>query len=276
MKQKSQTKKPESPKPANNLPVKASPKATSPAVAEKQQGALSLNGTAINNYKGMAPEVAGYFDVDDNIRGVKGKLPQIKIAHQVNLFQDATGATMKEFDGIILHHNSANAWWLKPFDETGGGEIPDCFSTDAFHPDGETVQAACCAECVKNKFKSADGGEGRGKACKNMWRLHILVDGQVIPKRLTLPPSNIGAVQEFLIGLRDRNIAHELAVVRFGLKPSKNKDGIAYSTIAFELKSVIEDLKTAKALKNIKESFATSFDQAITSEEMEAETGNKL
>jgi hypothetical protein len=271
MKQKPQNKKPE-PKPSQAPQAKPTtqPKQPSapPALLDKKPGALNLTGTAIDNYKGMTPEVADQFDVDDNIRGVKGKLPQIKIGHQMNLFQDATGATFKEFNGIILHHSAANAFWEKSFDETGGGEIPNCFSMDGFTPDGESLQADNCAECAKNAFKSDPSG-GRGKACKNMWRLHILVDGQVIPKRLTLPPSNLGAVQEFLVGLRDRNIPHELAVIRFGLKPSKNKDGIAYSTMTFELKAVITDPETAKALKGIKESFAASFGQAIMAEEAE-------
>lgn len=261
---------PKKPVAKTNLPAKQAPqKAAPPAVMEKKSGALNLTGTSINDYKENLPGVAENFDVDDNIKGVKGRLPQIKIAHQVGLFQDATGATFKEFAGVILHHTASNAWWEKSFDETGGGEIPQCFSMDGCTPDGEAVQNPSCVDCPKNAFKSAPDG-GRGKACKNMWRLHILIDGQVIPKRLTLPPSNLGAIQEFLVGLRDRNIPHELAIVKLGLKPSKNKDGIAYSTITFELKAVITDLTTAKALKGIKDSFAASFGQAIMADEMEA------
>lgn len=267
----SKNQKPQSKKQTSNLPDKVPANANKvPVVAKKQQGALILRGTAISDYKENLPEIAEMFDVNDNIRGVKGKLPQIKIAHQVNLYQDATGATFKEFEGIILHHSAANAWWLKPFNETGGGDIPNCFSMDAFSPEGDMLQSKNCVECPKNQFKTAvgkDGEPGRGKACKNMWRLHVLVDGQVIPKRLTLPPSNTGGIQEFLVGLRDRNIPYILAIVKFGLKPSKNKDNISYSTVTYELKAVITDKEVAKQLKVIKDSFADSFGQAITHDE---------
>lgn len=243
-------------------------------VAKKKAGAISLKGTSMKDFKGLSKDVADNFDVDDNIKGVKGRLPQIKIAHQVNLFQDATGDTFKEFEGIILHHTASNAFWMKSFDETGGGELPECFSMDAVNPDGESIQNSTCVDCPKNAFKSAPDG-GRGKACKNMWRLHILIDGQIIPKRLTVPPSNLGAIQEFLIGLRDKNIPHELAVIKFTLKPAKNKDSIAFSMLNMEIVSVIEDVPTAKAIKETIESFAASFGQAIVADEMNAEGEGK-
>lgn len=220
---------------------------------------------AFKDYQSKVPsEVAGMFDVNDNIKGITGRLPSIKIIHQAQMFAFGEDK-VKSFKGIILHHGPANAYWEKSFDESGGGSLPDCASLDAIKPDfGMMRQSEHCARCPRNEFGS-DGS--RGKACKNMWRLHILVEGQSIPKRLTLPPSNLGNVQDFLVYLRDINLPHELTVVDFSLKSEKNKDGIVYSAISFNPISVINDVNYAKNLKKIKEDFSQAFGEIVDLDE---------
>jgi len=209
------------------------------------------------------------FDVKDNVRGVIGRIPQIKIIHQGQMFGMPTGKKVEEFTARILHHTPANAYWEKAFDETGGGNIPDCFSMDAMHPrcgDDKKVQAPVCTVCRRNEF----GTDGRGKACKNIWRLHVLLADSNIPKRLTLPPSNLGQIQDFLIALADANIAYPLATVKFSLSPTKNKDGIEYSLINFEIIDFIdqfEEKEKALEIKNIIDVYASAFGQAIIPEE---------
>lgn len=218
----------------------------------------------IEDMKGNAlADVQNIFDVNDNIKGVTGRIPQVKIAHQAQMFILPDDTKVEKFTGIILHHSPANAWWATEFEQSGGGDLPDCFSMDAVHPqtsgEGKMTMAKTCAECPNNKF----GSDGRGKSCKNMWRLHILKPGELLPKRLTLPPSNLNQIQDYLIALRDKNLPHELAVTEFGLIKTKSKDGIEFSKITFKLTGVINKKDDALELKKIKEQFKTAFGEVI-------------
>lgn len=228
------------------------------------------NSLAIIDENALAA-VEGIFDVNDNIKGVKGRIPQIKMVHQAQMFKDNADNKFESFEGIILHHSPANAYWDKSFEETGGGVLPDCFSLDGSHPvatEGKKTVCASCHNCPMNQFGSDKRG-GRGKACKNMWRLHILVQNQAIPKRVTLPPSSIPAVQDFLVDLRDKKVPHEIIPTEFRLKATKNKDGITYSEIVFKplWAKIIKEKDDALALKKIKEDFSYAFGEVIEAEE---------
>lgn len=211
--------------------------------------------------------VGDIFDVNDNMKGVSGRIPQIKINHQVRMFTNQDKSQKFEtFRGIILHHSPINAYWAESFDKTGGGTPPDCSSMNASTPaDNVGKQAEACFKCPQNQFGS--GPEGSGKACKNMWRLHVLVENQKIPKRLTIPPSNIGALQDFLVTLRDINVPHELAIVNFSLIPAKSKNGIEYSMIQLRIDAVVNKRDKALELKKLKDDFSAAFQEVIEVEE---------
>lgn len=218
----------------------------------------------MEDIKGNAlAEVQNIFDVNDNIKGVTGRIPQLKIAHQAQMFIMPDDTKADKFTGIILHHSPANAWWATEFEQSGGGDLPDCFSLDAVHPqvtgEGKVIQSQTCAACKWNQF----GSDGRGKACKNMWRLHILKPGEVLPKRITLPPSNLNQIQDYLISLRDKNLPHELVITEFGLMKTKSKDGIEFSKITFKPIGVVNKKDQALELKKIKEQFKAAFGEVI-------------
>ena len=218
-------------------------------------------------------ETQGIFDVNDNIKGVRGRIPTIQIIHKAEQFKLQDGSKLDSFKGIILHHSPANAFWEAAYDSTGGGVPPDCSSSNGEKPNsGEKLQSKYCFDCPQNKFgtgKPDKDGKRKGKACKNMWRLHILIDEQQIPKRLTLPPSNTGALQDFLIYLRDINLPHELAILEFSLVPTASKTGIVYSMISIKPIGVITDKNKALALKKVKQSFLEAFSEVIDIDEVE-------
>ena len=228
------------------------------ALANSQDTGL----VSLEQAKKQLANVQDIFNVDDTVKGVKGRIPQIKIIHQAQMF--AFGEEKSpSFQAIIIHQTPTNAYWEQDFSTSGGGNVPDCFAMDAMNPqvigEDKKTQAPNCAACKQNVF----GSSGRGKACKNMWRLHLILPGQTLPKRLTLPPSNLGDIQDFLVQLRDNNIPSELAVVEFSLKKDKNKDGIEYSKIVCKVKGVITDRAKAMDLKKIKTEFAAAFGQVI-------------
>jgi hypothetical protein len=115
-------------------------------------------------------------------------------------------------------------------------------------------QAQSCAECAKNKFGTAvgdDGQLGRGKACKNMKRVHVMLENEMLPHRLTLPPSNLKAIDLYISLLTSKGLPYQLVTTKFKLKKDQNKDGVAFSNINPEKTGVITDFEKAKFLKEL-------------------------
>lgn len=184
--------------------------------------------------------------------GIELRLGQIKVAHQNQVYELPGGDMAKEFDGMILDIVNVNAWWEKSFDESGGNEPPQCFSMDGIEPSpmSEKIQSEQCAGCSRNKFGS-DGK--RGKACKNMKRVHIMFEGELFPKRLTVPPTSLEPINVYASALQDKGIPYNGVITEFGLKESKNKEGIMYSQVTLTRKGFAatsqEEYTKIKALR---------------------------
>lgn len=217
-----------------------------------------------NNSKNLVPktetalptELKDHFNLKNNMEGVTPRLPQVGIVHRAELFTLPDETQIKEFEGIVLDTNRINAWWKVSYDDSGGGTPPDCFSMNGIEPDMgcEDVQAEKCLECVMNQFGSDTSSIGeakRGKACKNMKRVHIILEGEMLPHRLTLPPSNLKAIDMYISLLTSKGIPYQLVMTMFKLKKAQNKDGIAYSEIVLERNSLIEDSEKALELKRM-------------------------
>jgi len=184
----------------------------------------------------LPDELRDAFDLKANMEGVQPRLPTIGIVHQAQLFTMPDETQIKEITGIMLDTNRINAWWEKSFDETGGGTPPDCFSMNGIEcSQGSAIQqTVLCRDCEKNKFGTAvkrDGSKGRGKACKNMKRVHIMIEGSQLPHRMTLPPTSLKAIDDYIQDLTDKSWPYQLVYTTFKLKESKNKDGIKSSEI---------------------------------------------
>ncbi len=213
----------------------------------------------------LPAEASAYFDLSENLEGVVPRLPQISIIHRVNQFQFPDGSTKQKFKGIIVDTHPVNAYWEKSFQESGGGTPPDCYSLDGLHPSplAPNPQADNCLSCIWNKY----GTDGRGKKCKNMRRLHILLENEMLPKRLTLPPSSLKAYDTFATMLTDKGIPYPLAIVEFSLKEAKNKDGIPYSEIQLNLLDVVKDKKLMERIIAIR----NQYKEAMRQQEVVAE-----
>lgn len=201
-------------------------------------------------------ELAGVdmFDLNKNLEGVEPKLPVIKILHGgANLFEMPTGEKVESFPCIILDQFRTNAWWKEAYGETGGGAPPDCFSMDGLTPDpsSEDVQSTRCKAgngepgCPMNEFGSA----GRGKACKNMKRVHVLINNSSYPHRIIIPPTSLAAFDSYISALTDKGAPFQLVYTEFGLKAVTNKDGIGYAEMTFKAISGIDDHETARNIK---------------------------
>lgn len=162
-------------------------------------------------------------------------------------------AAEKELVGIIVDHHPVNAYWETEYD--GSNNQPNCSSFDGKTGlDADSGEVRSCASCPFNQFGSDIRG-GKGKACKNMHRIYILMSGQVIPMLLTLPPTSLAAWRNY-IGKKVvvRGKRPWMVMTKITLKKEKNDNGIAYSQAVF---TKVADLtpEECAAIKPMAESF---------------------
>lgn len=130
------------------------------------------------------------------------RVPVVKIVHGHERYEVPGDGLVESFMARIIDSHKCNALWLAEGDDGGINRLPDCSSPNGKHPrDGcPARQADTCIGCPQNEFGSAIGSDGqptRGKACKNMRRLHMLLPGCGLPVRLTLTPTSLRAWEDF-------------------------------------------------------------------------------
>lgn len=132
----------------------------------------------------------------------------------------------KEIIGVIVDHHPINAYWADKY--SGGNNPPDCSSMDG--KVGVGTPGGNCKTCPYNQF----GSDGAGKACKNMHRVYILRNGEVFPLLLTLPPTSIKNLGDYILkrviskGYRTYEV-----ITKIALKRAQNTNGITYSQAVF-------------------------------------------
>ena len=196
----------------------------------------------------------GSAEIQDNLDQIQIVLPTIKIIHAGQIFELPDSSKADTFEGIILDFNRVNSYWPESF-ESGSGVPPTCFSTDSVRPSpfSAELQSDFCASCRHNKPGSDPKG-GRGRACKNKLRLHVILDkGQLLPYRLMLSGANLMPFSKFISSMVAKGYPWRMCWCQFGLKKVKNSDGIEYSEIDIKAISSISPDQVAIS-KRISES----------------------
>jgi len=213
----------------------------------------------------LAPyEVLYQEEVQHNLLGVVPRLPLIRILHAgAMLFEiqdDLTGKPrhVEQFEGVMLDHQRVNAWWEEAYARSGGRH-PDCWSLDAKRPDatGAKVQHERCATCPQNRY----GSKGRAKACKNMRRLLVKLDNNLLPYILTVPPTSLKELDRYLTALTNVRIPASAALTLFTLTAAKNDDGIAYSRLIPVFRDTMSVEEWAHTILPSKQQFQDFFRQ---------------
>lgn len=137
---------------------------------------------------------------------------------------------VKALSGVILHHHATNAYWSSEY--SGDNAEPDCLSTDGeVGVDRLTGEIKDCRNCRYNQY----GSSGAGKACKNMQRIYFLREGEYFPLRLTLPPTSIRALKQYLgskkVVLSGKRCYQVLTEIK--LQKAQSTGGITYSQCVF-------------------------------------------
>lgn len=160
------------------------------------------------------------------------------IAFEVPGEDEGSPDIVKEIVGVILHHHPVNAYWKEKY--SGDNAQPDCSSFDGKTGiDRETGECKDCSACPFNQYGTSvndDGSAGKGKACKNVHRVYILLEGNPVPIILSLPPTSLKYMRDY-IGKRIllKGMRCYDAVTKITLKKDKSAGGIEFSRTAFEL-----------------------------------------
>jgi len=195
---------------------------------------------------------ADQFDLGDNMEGVEAQLPQIKILHQAEMFLLPDGSKVQTFTGVIIDMNRTNAYWIKSY-ENGSTDLPDCFSLNGVTPDmsSQDIQSesGSCVDCPMNQFGSCSSG-GKGKACRNNKRVHVLVGGSMMPMRLTSPPTSIKSIDLYVSLLTSQSIPYQLVETEFSLNQISDtvSEVILRKVGPASIVKTVEDAQKLKAL----------------------------
>lgn len=140
----------------------------------------------------------------------------------------------EKFQGVIVAHHKSNALFVSDDENAENMNTPPiCSSVDGItgivHETGECKN---CESCPHNVF----GTSGKGKACKNMHRLFILVEGSPIPVTLSLPPTSLELWRNYaLMDVAAAGLDMAEVVTEFSLINEVNAAGQKYSIVNFKL-----------------------------------------
>lgn len=153
-----------------------------------------------------------------------------------------------ELLGVIVDHHPVSALWLDQY--TGGANAPDAQSVDGktqvIAPGvaerclaaGRPVPSTILASCPYNQWGSVGliGGTGNGKATKNMHRLYLLREGELLPIVVVVSPGSLKNFGDYLQrsilskGLRSTDV-----VTSIKLRQATSGGGITFSQAVFAL-----------------------------------------
>jgi hypothetical protein len=198
------------------------------------------------------PALVGNSAMQEEMDGLPTTFDRIKIPSGGGLAFEVPGDdpdnpdTAREIVGVIVDHHAVNAYWADKY--SGQNNPPDCSSLDGkvgVDKDGQRRTCNSCPLGGKDAWGSAE--DGKGKACKNMHRVYILRDGDIIPLPLTLPPTSIKNFADY-IGKRvlAKGRRSFEVLTRVTLKKAVSSGGITYSQAAFSIAGILHQDLAAK------------------------------
>ena len=185
-------------------------------------------------------------------------------AFEIVTGNDDTDTTVQKLVGVVIHSQKCSA----RFDEDTRGLPPVCASSDGvigLEGDVEHV----CADCPFNRFGTAK--KGGGKACKNMIRLYMMVEGSPIPIVISLPPTSIEGSRNYRLAVLGPRQPKPYAVVaQLPLTAETNRAGDRYSVVRPRLIGRLSDADKAHAAF-----FASGFQPQLVVDESDYNTEEK-
>jgi hypothetical protein len=179
---------------------------------------------------------------------------------------DAGGEPLSvpELEGIIIFHGDRRAFWLKSFDETGGGVPPDCSSINGRQglgiirgEEGQDPKPRACKTCPMAQWGSGnpENPEDNSQACTQRKVVFIIRKGDILPMVIDLAPTSIGPFKQFAMQLTSRGIPFYGAIVGMGLRVEADggpSGKIRYSVVNPRLISRLDD-ETTRVMRSVRE-----------------------
>jgi len=231
----------------------------------------NINLPALNDELGQA--------IEEELDGLNIEFDRVKIpsggglAFEVPGDDPDTPDMVKEIIGVIVDHHPVNAFWSDKY--SGQNNPPDCSSMDGKRGVDQDGNEKPCNSCPYNQWGSDPDGNG-GKACKNMHRVYTLREGEMFPLLLTLPPTSLKNLSNYLakrvVGKGRRSYE---VLTKVSLKKATSRGGITYSQASFALTGVLSKEEAAKmaeyaaGIKPITRKLEIQGDEYISSEEEE-------
>lgn len=189
--------------------------------------------------------------------------------------------TAKTFTAVVAISQKIRGYWP----DTGTGNAPICSSPDGsvgiFNADlsDEQFKAASstrnphlgviflsenrplpemfsCLSCPMNQWGSEHQRRaGKGKACKEMRRLLLLIDGWALPAILALPPTSIKAWDAYCSGLQSKRGSYFAVKTKFALDSAKAQGGETYNIVQVSVDSPIKDVESLKLVGEIRRQY---------------------
>lgn len=179
-------------------------------------------------------------------------LPRVKIMGAgAGLFEfENEDDTPRTFDGIILGYHAQNVLWDKPYGAqrtTEEEKFPACAAPDGVTgfprlgfdhrglgrvaAEGDSV---ACKGCAYNAWQTASlvGKSGKGKACTNQMAVYVMLGDRAMPVHLTLPPTSLGAFNEYLMSLINRQMPVQAVLTTFS-QERRDNNGLVWSEARF-------------------------------------------
>ena len=209
------------------------------------------------------------FPLAGNVEGIEVRPPKISIISQAQLFRMPDDSKVPSITGIVVYSHRCNGYWEKDMAEGGAGNPPDCASLDGLTPYTDKPMSKTCVECQFNQFGS-DGG--RGKACKNMQRIYILVNDSIIPFLVTLSPTSLRSWSDYMVVLTSMTKkAYQQVITQITLKETKNKDNISYSQAELKTVGLVDDKNELMKIKSMLEGLRGKKIEVAADEYIEAD-----
>ena len=169
--------------------------------------------------------------------------------------------TAKKLEGIITAWRPSRLYWKS---RAAGKKPPDCTSINGFSGVGDP--GGVCADCPHARFGTSvkpDGGAGAGQACKDVRQALFLMEGELLPHLLNIPPTSVKAFGQYTLTLMSARAHYWGAITEITLEKAQSDDKIDYAKIVFRLKTRLSDPSQFNVLKGFHERMRSVLEPAI-------------
>lgn len=165
-------------------------------------------------------------EVKDNLESIENfKVPRIKATPTGLALNEEDEVT--ELEGTLIHTKRVNVYYESIFDPSKV-EPPTCSSLDGKVPEASSpkIQHATCDGCPKAQYGSSP--RGKGKACRNIKPVFLLLGEGIMPRQLNVTPTSLKAANAYLMDLAERGIAYRKVrtLIKFEKKDKKDTYGV--------------------------------------------------